>query len=166
MTTCTTTVDRRSFVNFSDGRGGVSYPDERSLTVWKFDDGVEIHAHFTPSYKTVYNNGAGRHSRPRFERKRHTHSRCYVSDLRPFNLAEDLDNRTRRPHTVWKPLVVEALGRIGVKPEAIHWNQRAGCSCGCSPAFILKGVTNAVDFTVVLSDVPSVDYTKPGRLSA
>ena len=165
MTRCTTTVDRRTFVPFKDG-GGISYPGERSHTTWLFDDGVEVHVSLTPSYKTVYPTMQTRYNKARFEAKRNKHARCYVSDKRPFNLLEDLENRTRRPHVVWKPRVVEALARIGVTADQIFWSQKAGCSCGCSPAFILKGVTNEADISVVLPDIPTIDPSKPARIIA
>lgn len=38
-----------------------------------------------------------------------------------------------------KPLLKDALGMVGVVATKVSWSQKAGCICGCSPAFILAG---------------------------
>jgi len=53
---------------------------------------------------------------------------------------DNLMNRRNRPHTQYKVLLLELLKKKGLKPEKITWSQKAGCSCGCSPGFILKGL--------------------------
>ncbi len=47
--------------------------------------------------------------------------------------------RRNRPYQDWRPLVQEFLVDLGL-PEDIklNWSQRAGCFCGCSPAFIVN----------------------------
>ena len=57
------------------------------------------------------------------------------------NMISNLENRFRRPYEAYKrflPKVLEALGN----PEGVtfRWSQKAGCSCGCSPAFIVSGL--------------------------
>lgn len=46
-----------------------------------------------------------------------------------------------------KKLLPEVLAKAGVHPEAIkvcvqqsRWSQKAGCSCGCSPGFVVNNL--------------------------
>ena len=48
-------------------------------------------------------------------------------------------NRRDRPYNAWKPLVQKALDMFGVRAESIGWSRTAGCKCGCSPGFVVKG---------------------------
>ena len=95
--------------------------------------------------------------------------RVYVTANERFNVLEDLENRARRPHHVWRPRVVDALARIGIEYDFLSWSQKAGCTmCPCSPGFIAMGESNNVvdrgwDFWVTIPDAPSVDESKPGR---
>lgn len=152
------TEDRRHYVPFSDGRGGVHYSEPRLGATWEFPNAtVTLHTEtdkYVQSGRTSYSKSV-----------KAQHSRCYVATSDSFNVLEDLENRQRRPHQVWKPLVLDVLKRIGVEPDQVNWNQRAGCTCGCSPGFILRGrhLTGKVTFSVTLKGVPTVDETKPAR---
>lgn len=42
----------------------------------------------------------------------------------------------RAVRRIEKPLVHEALDAIGASVESLSWNAKAGCSCGCSPAYV------------------------------
>jgi len=58
------------------------------------------------------------------------------------SIADNFVNRRQRPYEVYKYLLLELLhkeGITGVKPQ---WRQRCGCSCGCSPGFVLQGLNN------------------------
>lgn len=58
-----------------------------------------------------------------------------------WNVIEDLQGgRWNKPHIEFKKQVLsEALIQAGLDPKIVKatWNQKAGCSCGCSPGFIL-----------------------------
>ena len=54
-------------------------------------------------------------------------------------LLDNLANRKDRPYEDWRPLVLEALASLGVTDVRLNWSQRAGCSCPCSPGFIVTG---------------------------
>ena len=46
----------------------------------------------------------------------------------------------QRPHSVWGATIVPiVLANLGIDLETTtwRWSQKAGCDCGCSPAFIL-----------------------------
>lgn len=151
MTKFTYNVDTRRIVHFTDG-SYLALGGDRERADWVFDDGVEVHVTVDPWYKTHYY----RTGRPYQERVKATHGRTYVSCGEVFDVMEDLENRRRRPHNVWKPRVKEALARIGLEPEAMHWNQRAGCGCGCSPGFVTQGVPGNITVWVVLPGAPTV----------
>lgn len=97
--------------------------------------------------------------------------RMYVSATGKFNVVEDLANRRRRPFTVWRKEIRKNLAGFGLDLSEMPWSQTAGCSCGCSPAFVLKrqiveigGETfRRFDVWVLLEGAPSVDESKPAR---
>jgi hypothetical protein len=54
--------------------------------------------------------------------------------------------------------VLQALKDNGVSVEKMAWNQRAGCSCPCSPGFSITG-DKGKDYWVTLT------YTAPEELT-
>lgn len=86
-----------------------------------------------------------------------------------FNLVEDLENRFRRPHKVYRSFALDALELLGLAEPKITWSQKAGCSCGCSPGFIVQNGNRALNGTrnwdvwVAIKGGPMVDETKPAR---
>lgn len=114
--------------------------------------------------------------------------RVYVWADDKFDVMEDLANRTRRPYTVWRKEVrrifamLSEQGIVDLDVTAMGWSQYAGCSCPCSPGFVLKArpgvhfvspeqttgcewLTNGYDVYVTLTgkDVPTVDETLAPR---
>ena len=66
------------------------------------------------------------------ECQRGAKSRLYV-DVNE-NVLENLENRFNRPVSEYRRLLKPVFKAMGVKAR---WSQKAGCSCGCSPGFIL-----------------------------
>lgn len=59
-----------------------------------------------------------------------------------FNVLDELESRHRKPHHLISPKIGEVLDGLGVSgytPGGERWSQYAGCSCPCSPGFILTG---------------------------
>ena len=54
-------------------------------------------------------------------------------------MLENLCNRHSRPYQEYRKLLGEVFAIAGITPEKANWSQYAGCSCGCSPGFILTG---------------------------
>lgn len=71
-------------------------------------------------------------------------------------LVDDFGRRTSRPWRVWKPIIAAALAEIEVHPTRISWSQYAGCSCPCSPGFILHGVHGVGWWGTIVSEVAQV----------
>ncbi len=67
------------------------------------------------------------------ERLRGHKSRLYVS-IKDENMLENLLNRRNRPVAEYKKLLAPVFKMLDTKAR---WSQTAGCSCGCSPGFIL-----------------------------
>jgi len=93
-------------------------------------------------------------------------ARVFVWASEEFNVLEDLANRTRRPHQIWKPLVLKILEQVGISDVKLRWSQRAGCSCPCSPGFIIEegmrfGLRDGDIFIHMIA--PTVDESKPAR---
>jgi len=66
---------------------------------------------------------------------------------------QNLENRRQRPHTTFRKEVMPAvLAEMGLPANTkIRWSQYAGCSCPCSPGFIIDdvhGKTVFVDVTL------------------
>ena len=51
-------------------------------------------------------------------------------------LIEQLHNRRNRPISVFRDIVLKNVPEISTGD--IKWSQTAGCSCGCSPGFIVN----------------------------
>lgn len=150
------------FSRRTDGGGIITLHREVVDAYWRFDDGVEIHLS-TPrdTTHTVYLRGRSiRDATPTRELTRKP--RVYVDSGLPFDVLEDLANRVRRPHQLLKGDVHDALERIGMD-GALQWSQKAGCSCGCSPGFILTYPAPGVDVWVTLPGRPTVDESKTAR---
>lgn len=77
--------------------------------------------------------------------KKPTNSRVYI--FHDENILENLENRFSRPVKFYRAEVLpqvkshikETLG-IEVENLKFSWSQKAGCSCGCSPGFVIKGM--------------------------
>ena len=55
------------------------------------------------------------------------------------SLINNIENRRQRPYTVYRKEVIPAvLEKMGLpKDTKVRWSQFAGCSCPCSPGFII-----------------------------
>ena len=58
------------------------------------------------------------------------------------SLLANLSNRNTRPHTVYRKEVLPKLfTQLGWNPDTkVKWSQYAGCSCPCSPGFVVDNV--------------------------
>lgn len=95
------------------------------------------------------------------------------------SILDNLTNRTRRPYEVWRVLAVKVLRELvdqngrplwdregDAATRRLRWDQRAGCSCPCSPGFVVDSPSRPLrggDFHIHLVGIPMVDETKPGR---
>jgi hypothetical protein len=159
--TFTLTATRPGYRRLPSG-GAVSQNNESMDATWTFDDGMIVHVS-TPADRRWF-HGRSSHGTRSSELTRKP--RVYVHDQRPFNVIEDLTNRTRRPSHVFKPIAVDALARIGLTGK-LRWSQYAGCTCPCSPGFVLDcDDPHAAGCTIWVSipDVPMIDDTKPPRV--
>jgi len=83
-------------------------------------------------------------SRPHTARREYYQATRVYFEFKGETIVDDLMNRRERPHKLLKPFVDLALkevnGQGGVTvPEDVksRWSQYAGCSCPCSPGFVL-----------------------------
>lgn len=64
-----------------------------------------------------------------------------------------LHGRHNRPYTLYKKEVLPQLFRkLGLNPETVSWSQKAGCSCPCSPGFIVRSWDIPYDIHVTVTD--------------
>ena len=100
--------------------------------------------------------------------------RMYVS-VADETMLDNLANRKRRPYNVYKTLIHSTNLASVIDLSKLSWSQYAGCSCPCSPGFVLNH-QNIVDdkgngfryfdLWLTLESAPSVDETKPARVLA
>lgn len=69
-------------------------------------------------------------------------------------ILQNLANRRQRPSTTYKKEVIPAiLAQAGLPADTkVTWSQKAGCSCGCSPGFILPDNCWGYKVFVTVSD--------------
>ena len=84
----------------------------------------------------------------------------------------NLMNRTRRPYNVYKTLIHGTTLGKHLDLSKLSWSQHAGCTCNCSPGFILNNQRVMIDsMTFTYFDVwvtlnagaPTVNEAKPAR---
>jgi hypothetical protein len=77
--------------------------------------------------------------------------RVYVW-LKGENVLENFVARHNRPHQVYRDYLVDALERVGASLEGctVNWSQKAGCGCGCSPGFVVRGLRTDVHITLLV----------------
>ena len=108
-----------------------------------------------------YSEGRGYYNAPRM----------YVSTDESFDVIEDLMNRRNRPYAFWRKAIRKAIASSIIDLEKMAWSQTAGCSCPCSPGFVLESqfidldgeFFRYFDIWVTLVGAPSVDETKVAR---
>ena len=56
------------------------------------------------------------------------------------SVMDNFRNRRARPHTEYRKLIVEAFAQAGIDATALsaRWSQKAGCTCPCSPGFVMS----------------------------
>lgn len=98
--------------------------------------------------------------------------RMYIS-IKDESILDNLANRKRRPYNVYKTMIHDSLLSQIFDLGKLQWSQYAGCSCPCSPGFVLPHQTiNMGGHTFTRFDVwiefgksvPAVDETKAPRL--
>ena len=89
-------------------------------------------------------------------------------------ILDNLANRKRRPYNVYKTLIHSSGLKSVIDISKLSWSQTAGCSCPCSPGFILNHqnievdgeVLTRFDMWLTLDGAPTVNETKPARVLA
>lgn len=81
-------------------------------------------------------------------------SRAYVF-IENESILDNLNNRRNRPNAIYKEIVAKAFAVIDMNQDTtgkLRWSQNAGCSCACSPGFIVDGVQGYEFFITVDTD--------------
>lgn len=69
--------------------------------------------------------------------------RMYV-DVQDETIMENLMNRRSRPYNAYKTLIHGSLLHQVLSLGKLQWSQHAGCTCNCSPGFILPTQTLSI----------------------
>jgi hypothetical protein len=107
---------------------------------------------------------------PRRWNDRKRGSRIYIFP-KGESVWNQLFNRHARPHLVWRKRVMPVvLKRLGLPADTkFRWSTRAGCSCPCSPGFIMHSVVQYnkdsqyaayCDIYVTVEGLPRIDEEK------
>jgi len=89
----------------------------------------------------------------RFEKEYYKKPRLYL-DLKKEILMDNLQNRRSRLHIEIKKVLSldkDLLQQLNIKDiSQLSWSQKAGCSCGCSPGFIISSQDKATDYWLTI----------------
>lgn len=99
--------------------------------------------------------------------------RMYVA-VTDETVFDNLANRKRRPYNNYKTLIHSSDVSRVLNIGNLQWSQYAGCTCPCSPGFILPKQMFEIDgdtmwnfdVWVMLDNAPSVDERKAPRILA
>jgi len=99
--------------------------------------------------------GRSRYSREHEKMQRRRTAKVYVSPKGDTVLSQLFD-RHDRPHKLYREIVKDRVEKelrdAGLLPEGqkfgMRWSQYCGCSCPCSPGFIVSGTTTGVDIYI------------------
>jgi hypothetical protein len=75
--------------------------------------------------------------------KRSTKSVMYFFPTGETILDSIIAQRRKRPVKEYRALIPEICAAVGItnmQDLKFSWSQKAGCSCGCSPGFVVKGL--------------------------
>lgn len=67
------------------------------------------------------------------------------------SVIEQLYARKHRPHQALRPIVKAELEKHGIK-GTLRWSQRAGCSCPCSPGFLIINGDIGNDYWITIEE--------------
>ena len=81
------------------------------------------------------------------DHRRNKKTRVYFN-IQDETILENLMNRKSRPIKLFRALLPEVYKKLGVDSKA-RWSQYAGCSCPCSPGFILDDVYGKTVYVTV-----------------
>ena len=57
------------------------------------------------------------------------------------SILDNLLNRRSRPQEEYRKLLPDVFKELNIRNTGpVRWSQKAGCSCGCSPGFIVGGL--------------------------
>jgi hypothetical protein len=87
------------------------------------------------------------------------HSNVYVS-VEGEGIVEQLYTRRNRPHEALRPIVKAELEKRGIK-GTLRWSQYAGCTCPCSPGFLIIGGDKGRDFWITIKADKTDVETQP-----
>jgi hypothetical protein len=81
---------------------------------------------------------------------KYQNSRIYIFP-KGENILQNIENRKQRPYTVYRKELIPAILESVKLPKGtkVRWSQYAGCSCPCSPGFIIEGSMNKDIFVTV-----------------
>lgn len=76
------------------------------------------------------------------------HSIVYVG-VDGEDIVEQLTTRRQRPYQALRPIVKAELEKRGIKGK-LRWSQHAGCSCPCSPGFLILNGDTGKDYWITI----------------
>lgn len=81
--------------------------------------------------------------------KREAKTRIYFFPEDESIIENFIYGRWNRDYRAYRKLLPEVFQKINRKQMEVKWSQYAGCSCGCSPGFIVKGMKDIDVFVEV-----------------
>lgn len=116
---------------------------------------------FIADNKVLGRTRPSRSSRREFN-KFNSDSRAYVH-AKGETIWQNLNNRRNRPISLYRSMLLEAHPELEGR---IRWSQNAGCSCGCSPGFIIDHVVRVdgtpadIYLTITMDEPVDMSYVE------
>jgi hypothetical protein len=98
------------------------------------------------------------------QKDRFSKSRIYI-DVQGETIMDNLMNRKSRPYQQYKALMPMIFELLNIEPKPVAWSQYAGCSCPCSPGFIIKEGDRGVDYWITITYTNTKEPSHESRTS-
>jgi len=81
-----------------------------------------------------------------------THRSILYFHIEKESILQNLSERHNRPYQEYRKVIPEILKQLNIDSEKVtyKWSQKAGCSCPCSPGFIVRGLDETSDIFVTI----------------
>ena len=125
---------------------------------------VEVKVHDKPRGKMVYPEG--RYARPYRQRdETNVKTRLYLWPENESVIENFLVGRHTRPVGILRLAIPAIFAELKIGPYKARWSQKAGCSCGCSPAFIIDARLGYDIFATVKFEQPPLTPEQSARVA-
>lgn len=86
-------------------------------------------------------------------------------DVANETVAENLMNRRNRPIAEYRKIALQVLTNLEMDFTKIDWSQYAGCTCACSPGFVIQGNNSLRNHALWIKVTKSKELLNNGEIT-